>query len=292
MHYINGQYVKEEDAKISIYDLSILRGFGVFDYLRTYGGRPFHLWDHLLRLKYSAEHIGLSLPNPLTEIQDIVHNVKKRNNLFEASIKLLVTGGTSADQFTPYHTGNLIVFAWPLSSYPQHFFTEGIKVTTTRLNRSLPTSKTTQYTSAIVAMRNGKSQNAVEALYLNANDEILEGTTSNFFAFKNGTLYTCCSDEVLFGITREVILKLAAPLFPIENRALRYDEIEDMEEAFITASNKEIMPVTQIDAKKIGSGKVGPKTQQTMDLFRKYTKESAWPELNIERYRLQNQIIF
>ena len=67
MYYVNGQYVKEEEAKISVLDLSILRGFGVFDYLRTYGGRPFHLWDHLLRLKYSAEHIGLTLPNSLTE---------------------------------------------------------------------------------------------------------------------------------------------------------------------------------------------------------------------------------
>src|SRR5580698_7132972 len=91
MFYVNGQYVKEEEAKISILDLAILRGFGVFDYLRTYGGRPFHLWDHLLRLKFSAEHVGLTLPHSLLEIQEIVHNVQKLNNLSEASIKILVT---------------------------------------------------------------------------------------------------------------------------------------------------------------------------------------------------------
>ncbi len=345
MFYVNGQYVKEEEAKISILDLAILRGFGVFDYLRTYGGRPFHLWDHLLRLKYSAEHVGLTLPHSLAEIQEIVHTVQNLNHLsyraqeglvnfglcetksnrseafrmrnpslngkgdeenrfgevaaspnspnltergIEASIKLLVTGGVSVDQFTPHPQSNLIVFAYPLSSYPDPFFTEGIKVITTRLNRSLPTSKTTQYTPAIVAMQRGKKQNAQEALYINAQNEILEATTSNFFAFKNGTLYTCCSDEVLIGITREVVLKLSLPHFPIEKHPLRYEEIGEMEEAFITASNKEVMPVVQIDDLKIGNGKVGPKTQQIMNLFRAYTQNPHWSPLDIPRYAMSS----
>src|SRR6267154_1489700 len=288
MYYVNGHYVKEEDAKISILDLAILRGFGVFDYLRTYGGQPFHLWDHLLRLKYSAEHVGLKLPLSLTEIQEIVHHVQKLNHLFEASIKLLITGGMSTDQFTPQAQSNLIVFAYPLSSYPQHFFTEGIKVITTRLNRSLPTSKTTQYTPAIVAMHRGKTESAQEVLYLNHQNEILEASTSNFFAFKNDVLYTCCSDEILIGITREVVIKLSSPYFTIEKQALRYEEISEMQEAFITASNKEVMPVVQIDTMKIGNGKVGPRTQRIMELFRAYTASSEWPLLNTPRYHPAN----
>ncbi|MBS0603403.1 MAG: aminotransferase class IV [Verrucomicrobia bacterium] len=287
MYYVNGHYVKEEDAKISILDLAILRGFGVFDFLRTYKGRPFHLWDHLLRLQYSAEHIGLALPHSLEEIEQIAHTVQKLNNLSEASIKILVTGGVSADQFTPHPQNNLIVFAYPLNSYPAHYYSEGIKVITTRLNRSLPTSKTTQYTPAIVAMQRGRAQNAQEALYINAKDEILEATTSNFFAFKNGTLYTCCSEEVLIGITREVVRKLAAPYYPIETRALQYSEIAEIDEAFITASNKEVMPVIQIDSTKVGNGKVGEKTKHLMDLFRAYTLSADWPVLNIPRYTEQ-----
>jgi branched-chain amino acid aminotransferase len=285
MYYINGHYVKEEDAKIPVLDLAILRGFGVFDYLRTYGGRPFHLWDHLLRLKYSAEHIGLKLPNSLTEIQEIVHQVQKLNPLVDASIKLLITGGVSADQFTPHTHSNLIVFAYPLSFYPQHFFTEGIKVITTRLNRCLPTSKTTQYIPAIVAMQKGKAEKAQEVLYINGRNEILEATTSNFFAFKNDLLYTCCSDEVLLGITREVVLNLSSPYFTLKNQALRYEEIPEIQEAFITASNKEIMPVVQIDTMKIGSGKVGPRTKKIMEVFRSYTENCKWPLLNISRYQ-------
>lgn len=285
MYYVNGQYVKEEEAKISILDLAILRGFGVFDYLRTYAGRPFHLWDHLLRFKYSAEHIGLALPNSLSEIEAIVSAVQKLNHLEEASIKIILTGGISPDQFTPQIQSNLIVFAYPLTSYPHHYFTDGIKVITTRLSRSLPTSKTTQYTPAIVALQQGKAQNAVEAIYLNAQNELLEATTSNFFGFKDGTLYTCCSEEVLIGITREVVRNLAAPHFPIDTRALSYDEIPKLEEAFITASNKEVMPVTQIDSMKVGTGQVGPKTRFIMELFRSYTQRPKWPQLNITRYQ-------
>jgi len=285
MYYLNGKYVKEEDAKISILDLSILRGFGVFDYLRTYGGRPFHLWDHLLRFKYSAEEIGLVLPKTLPEIQEIIHTVQKLNHLVEASIKILLTGGISSDQFTPDPQGNLIVFAYPLSSYPQEFFTKGIKVITTRLTRSLPKSKTTQYTPAIVAMQHGKAVDAQEVLYMNSRNEILEATTSNFFAFKNEILYTCCSDDVLIGITREVVIKLCAPHFPIKLQALHYEEIKEMQEAFITASNKEIMPVVQIDNCLIADGRVGTRTQRIMEIFRAYTQSSDWPALNIPRYQ-------
>ena len=284
MYYINGQYVKEEDAKISILDLAILRGFGVFDYLRTYGGRPFHLRDHLLRLQYSTEHIGLKTPNSLDEIEEIIHTVLQLSNLSEAGIKILVTGGISTDQFTPHDCSNLIVFTYPLAPCPTHFWTDGIKVITTHLSRSVPTSKTTQYTSAIVALQRGKNQNAQEALYVNAHNDILEATTSNFFAFKQDILYTCCSEEVLLGITQDIIMKLATPHFPIVTRALNYSEILDMEEAFITSSNKEVMPVVQIDSFTIGNGQVGKKTQQIMALFRTYTDSQVWPQLNIPRY--------
>jgi len=281
MYYVNGHYVKEADAKISILDLAVLRGFGVFDYLRTYGGRPFHLWDHLLRLQYSAQHVGLSLPKTLSEIQEIIENLKKQD---EVSIKIILTGGVSPDHFT-LHQSNLIVFAYPPTPYPDSYYTEGIKVTTTRLSRPLPSSKTTQYAPAIVAMQQGKAQ---EALYLNSQDEILEATTSNFFAFKDDTLYTCTSEEVLIGITLEVILRLCASHFPIERRALSTQDIPHMQEAFITASNKEVMPVVQIDGKKVGNGKVGPRTKKIMELFHAYTQSAHWPLLNIPRYISKN----
>jgi len=287
MYYINGRYVtKAEEANISILDLAILRGFSVFDFLRTYKGRPFHLQDHLLRLQYSAAHVGLTLPHTLEEMEQIVLAVQKQYGAPEASLKMLITGGTSSDQFTPCPQNSCIVFAYPLTSFPSHYYTEGVKVITTRLNRSLPTAKTTQYTPAIVAMQKGRAQNAVEALYLNAQDEILEATTSNFFAFKGDTLYTCCSDEVLIGITSAVVQKIASHHYPIQTRALHYSQLPEIKEAFLTSSNKEILPIIQVDSTTIGNGKVGVKTQHLMDLFRTYTQGLEWPALNIPRYKV------
>lgn len=280
MYYINGQFVQEEHAKISVLDLGLLRGFGVFDYLRTYRNRPFHLHEHLLRLQYSAEHIGLPLPKPLPEIADIVHTLLDETRYPESSLKLFITGGRSDDQFTPHQTPTLIAFVYPLKPYPSHYYTKGIHATTTPLSRSLPTSKTIQYIPAIVSLKKAPAQ---EALYLNQKNEILEGTTSNFFGFKNGTLITCDSEEVLFGITRDVVLKLAAPHFSIEYRAIPLSE--KLDEAFITASNKEIMPVVTIDNHTIGSGQVGPHTQHLMRLFTDYTQSSNWPTLINPRYR-------
>jgi branched-chain amino acid aminotransferase len=282
MFYLNGEYVKE--AHISVLDLAVLRGFGVFDYLRTYEGRPFHLWDHLLRFKYSAEQLGLSLPS-LEEIEAIIETLLQRNPLKESSIKLLLTGGVSTDQFTPQNRSSIIIFNYPLNAFPAECFTQGIKVITTRLARSLPTIKSTQYTPAIVAFQQGKAQLPMETLYLNSKNELLEGTTSNFFAFKNDTLYTCCSDKVLIGITREVVLKLAATHFPIETRAIAYEEISQLDEAFLTSSNREIMPIVQIDSGKIGNGQLGARTQFLMKLFQAYTQASSWQPLTISRYQ-------
>ncbi len=284
MFFIDGSYVDETDAKISVLDLSILRGFGVFDYLRTYAGKPFHLWDHLLRLQYSSVQLGLELPYTLEQISSIIAEVLRLNNFAETGIKIIATGGVSQDQFTPQKPATVIVFTNPLTCYPTEFFTNGINVVTTRLMRSLPHCKTTQYIPAIIVLQQGREANAKEALYINSQGEILEATTSNFFGVKKGKLYTCTSEEVLAGITREVVLKITKGYFHLCNEPIALDEIGQLDEAFITASNKEIMPVVAINNTPIGSGKVGTITHQIMDLFRSYTQQPSWPLLDIPRY--------
>ena len=283
MFFINGSYVTKEEATISIFDLGLLRGFGVFDYLRTYSGKPFHLEEHLLRLQYSAHQLGLELPYSLEELAEIVHEVIAQSNLPEVSIKIVITGGISPDQFTP-QSPTCIVFSYPFTPYPSEFYTKGIKVVTTRLMRCFPSSKTTQYIPAIVALQQGRKEQAMEALYVNQHGEILEATTSNFFGVKKGCLYTCMSDEVLGGITREVLFKILKDRFEIRSEPILFDEIGQLDEAFITASNKEIMPVAAIDSTPIGSGKVGPITQEVSALFRQYTQLPEWAPLAIPRY--------
>lgn len=284
MFFIDGAYVKEEEAKISVLDIGLLRGFGVFDYLRTYRGKPFHLWDHLKRLCFSAEEIGLTLPYSLEEIAKIVDTVIELSGLSEASVKLVVTGGISPDQFTPQERGSLIVFAYPLTTYPKQCYTDGVDVITTPQGRFFPACKSTQYLSGIVALKKDRSQAPMEALYLNGNGDLLEGTTSNFFGVQEKTLLTCDTNEVLKGITREVVLKLAQDRFESLLRPVHCEEIERLSEAFLTSSNKEIMPIVSIDGKTVGDGTVGPVTKELMRLFAEYTEQDKWDDVNIARH--------
>lgn len=284
LYYINGAHVAEEEAKISVLDLGLVRGYGVFDYLRTYQKHPFHLMEHLERLQYSARQISLQLPCSLQEMHDIVHDLVKKAPYPECSIKILVTGGISPDQLLPQGKSSLVILVYPFTPFPEIWHTQGISATTTSLARCIPSSKTLQYIPAILALQAGRQKNAQEALYLNAQREILEATTSNFFAFKKNTLITCDSEEIVLGITREVVLRLAQPHFPIELRAIPYEEISQLDEAFVSSSNKEIMPVVQIDDVRIGKGEVGPQTRKLMQLFADYTQSKTWPALKTVRH--------
>lgn len=261
--YLNGTYLRDEEAKIPVSDLGLVRGYGVFDYLRTYNGQPFRLWDHLLRLKSSAEQIGLHVPNTLEEIQKIVEELLEKNGYKESSIKIIVTGGISADQLLPEKKSSLIIMVYPFKAFPKEHYNKGIKIISTRNLRPFPAAKTTNYIAAIFALQQAREKGAQDALYVNAQEQILETTTSNFFGFKDGVLITSASDEILLGITREVVLSLA--LFPIEIRPILYSE--KLDEAFITSSNKEIVPVVQIDEMIIGKGVVGENTKKVMSSF-------------------------
>ncbi len=282
--FINGSFVSESDAKLSVLDLGLIRGFGVFDFLRTYSGKPFHLKEHLQRLSYSAKNIGISVPYSLEETEEILETLLKKNGPGEYCIKLVLTGGISPDQLFPSEKASFIAFAYPLTGYPEHFFREGIRTITTFQKRSLPDCKTTQYLPAILSLKEGKKRGASEALYVNEKKEILEATTSNFFAFKNGTLITPPEDEILVGITREVVLRLCRSYFPVEVRSIHLEEIPYFDETFITASNKEIMPVIQIDDMQIKDGSVGPLTKEVRRLFDCYTQSLDWEPLTIQRY--------
>jgi len=289
--YIDGHFVCQEKAFLPVCDLSILRGCAIFDYLRTYQGRPFHLDEHLMRLAYSANQVGLALPHSLETIKELIYETKRLNPFEEASIKVIVTGGVSEDQFTPAPFSKLLILVYPLQSYPESCYTQGIKVITTPLNRTFPQAKTTNYLPAISALNQTRSKGAKEAIYLNSANELLEGTTSNLFLIRGGSLYTCDSEEILFGITREVVMQIASPYFNIEKRSLSHPEIDTIDEAFLTASNKEIMPIVAIDDIPVGLGKVGSHTIRLMNLFREYTQQSEWPLLPIFRHTISNSLL-
>lgn len=267
--YLNGRFVPESEAKVSILDLGFVRGYGVFDFLRTYNGKPFKLDEHLKRLAFSADQIGLQIP-PISQIRQITLQTLKKNTLPEANIKIIVSGGVSPDQITPADNPTLAILVYPLKKYPKEYYEKGIKVITYKTERSFATAKTTNYLTAVVALAKARKEKAVEAIYINDQAEVLEATISNFFVFRKNVLITP-KDGILLGITREVVLELAKKEFKVELRPIKYSELKTVDEAFITASNKEIMPVVKIDGITVGDGKVGERTKQLIELFRRYT---------------------
>lgn len=269
--YVNGKYVTSDQAYLPLQDLGIVRGYGVFDFLRTYNGVPFKLREHVQRLQKSAELIGLSLPWSTEEIEAISQDTLGRNNLPEANIRIVVTGGSSADFITPIGQPSLAVIVTPISSYPVEYYERGVKVGTVQMERFIPRAKTLNYISAIMALQQAKLTNAIEALYINQQGHVLEGTTTNFFVFRESQLITP-KENILNGITRNVVLELAKNRFEIVEQPISYSELSRCDEAFITSSTKEIMPVVQIDELDISKGKPGENTQLLMHLFHNYTR--------------------
>ncbi|GHO50053.1 aminotransferase class IV [Ktedonospora formicarum] len=264
--YVDGRWVHPGEATISINDVAVLRSYCVFESLRTYERRPFHLNEHLQRLYRSAELIELDIPYTREEIASVVHQAIERNAYTHASLRLLVTGGVSEDGVLPGGKPVLAVLVTPLPERDMERFERGIKVITSRMERDMPEAKTSSYLAAMRALKEAQRRGASDALYLNSAGQVLEGTRSNFFVFRGDTLITPRAG-VLLGITRQVILELAKNRFHIEERPILYEELSTVDEAFISSSSREITPVTHIDESPIGTGKVGPRAAELEQRF-------------------------
>lgn len=270
-YYIDGEFVKEDDARLAVKDITVLRGFGVFDFLVTYNKRPFYLKEHVARLENSASEIGLQLQHSNSQICDIVHGTIKRNpHHSESNIRLVYTGGISPDGVTPQGNGILIVMATPKYELPEWWYSDGAAIATVDMERFIPTSKSTNYLNAVFAQQIAKKQGAIEAIYVDRENRVLEGTTTNIFGLKGGTLVTP-PDGILPGITRSVILDLVDGKHNVELRHIDKEELKDFDEIFISASNKEIVPVIKVNDMVVADGKPGQHTRGIMTLFREYT---------------------
>ena len=267
--YVNGELVPADKATISINDLAVLRGFAVFDYLRTYNRRPFHLNAHIERLLNSAELIELPTSWSKAEIRDAVLVTLAANpQLAEAAIRIMLTGGISLDGTIPAGGGQLIVSVMPKPDLPAAWYNQGVKVITVPFERFLPGAKSTNYLSAVKALQQARAADAIEAIYRDRSGNLLEGTTTNIFGIRQGRLVTPGAD-LLPGVTRRVIFELFGERIDIA--PLNYAELGQLDEVFISASNKEIVPVTAIDDIVIGTGAVGQQVAEIMRRFNEYT---------------------
>jgi len=278
-YYIDGEFVDEENALIPAKDITVLRGYGVFDFLITYNKRPFFLKEHVSRLENSAKDIGLALRHTHQEICDIVvRTIEKNPHHTESNIRIVYSGGISPDGVTPQGNGILMVMVTPKLELPDWWYSDGAKIITIDIERFIPTSKSTNYLSAVLAQHKAHGTGAIEAIYRDRDNRLLEGTTTNIFCFKGSRLITP-PDNILPGITRGVVMDLTKNHYEIEMRHIDMDELKEMDEVFISASNKEIVPIIQIDDLVMGNGKPGEKTCRVMELFKNFTHAYGQGEL-------------
>jgi len=270
-YYIDGVYVDEDKAMVSVKDITVLRGYGVFDFMITYNKRPFRLEEHVTRFENSAARIGLQLNHTHREICDIVNESIRRNpHHNESNIRILYTGGISPDSVTPRGNGILMVMVTPRHELPAWWYTDGAAIALVDMERFIPTSKSTAYLNAVYAQQQARKTGAIEAVYVDRDHRVLEGTTTNIYGIKGNELVTP-PDGILPGVTRGVVLELAEGLLDVNLRHIDRKELFQMDEIFISASNKEIVPVIRVDDMTVGDGKPGRVTRKIMKRFRELT---------------------
>jgi branched-chain amino acid aminotransferase len=276
--YLDGHFVDESDAKVSVFDHGLLYGDGVFEGIRLYGGNVFRLDEHLERFENSAK--AILLDNPLTRAQwsEAVCETCRANKLRDGYIRLVLTRGVGDLGLAPWLCAkpSYFVIASKISLYPPEYYENGLAIVTVATRRIAPgalpaTVKSLNYLNNILAKIEAKQAGALEAIMLNEQGYVAEATADNVFIVHRGELLTpSASHGALKGVTRSAIIDLARELGIPEREAdlTRYD-LWCSDECFLTGSGAEVIPVVRLDGRVIGSGKPGPVTRRLTEAFKK-----------------------
>lgn len=265
---INNQLFPEEDAKIGVSDLAMHRGYGIFDYLKFIDNRPIFLEDHLDRFFNSAHEMHLQVALSRDELKKAIVELVEKNGVATCGVKMLLTGGYSADGYV-MGKPNLIISQYPLNMDEENEFETGMKLITYDHQRQLPFIKTIDYLMAVRLHPYMKEKKVDDVLYHNTG-VITECPRANFFVVTDKEIWTP-GNNILKGITRSKVLKFKISGYPIIERDFSIDDFKNVREAFITSTTKYAYPVSVIDGKMIGNGRIGPVTKQVRELLFKLT---------------------
>ncbi|BFU92088.1 MAG: putative branched-chain-amino-acid aminotransferase [Nitrospira sp.] len=271
--YLNNKFVTDEEAVVSVFDHGFLYGDGVYETIRSYGPRIFMRNEHLSRLFRSAAEIGLTIPIPVKNWGDILHEAMIRNDvgtdLQDAYLRITVSRGAGDIGLDPAlcSSPTVVVMAKPLVPPASHFYERGVNVIVASTKRNLPHAlspqiKTTNFLNNIQAKREAIAAGAFDSILLNWEQHLTECTISNLFFVMDGTLRTPTLEcGLLDGITRNIVIRLAEELnMHVEEGRYTVDQLYRADECFLTNTSMEIMPVTSVDRRPVGDGKPGPLT--------------------------------
>jgi branched-chain amino acid aminotransferase len=277
--YLNGSLLPLSQARLSPLDYGLLYGYGLFETMRAYSGRIFRLEKHLARLFRSAKLLGIDLES-IPDLEKAIYNILQANNLSSARIRLTLSGGEGEpvpDLFIRAPT--VLIVARSYTPYSRQVYEQGFKAIVSRIRRNTqsPASviKSLNYLDNLLARQEAKLVSADEAILLNEQGFLAEGSMSNIFLVSDNALLTPSEDSgILPGITREVTLELAPSLdIKTMERKIALKELLQADEAFFTNSLIEIMPLTQVDGQNIGSGRAGAVTQRLIAAYEELVDE-------------------
>jgi branched-chain amino acid aminotransferase len=287
---LDGVLVPPEQAKVSVFDRGFLYGDSVYEVIRTYGGRPFEEEAHLARLRHSAERIGLT---PKWDAARTAHEISRTLeaarggdrpdpeaapwNAGERYVRVVMTRGAGAIGLDPALAVDpvALVVVQPLAGPPAPAYRDGVKAAIVGVRRAAPeaidpSAKTGAHLPNVLAVKEAREAGAFEAILLDGRGFVTEGSSSNVFAVAGGVVRTPpLAAGILEGVTRGVVLRLArAAGIACSETPLRPEELEGADEVFITSTVREIVPVTRLGDRAVGSGRPGPVTRRLHAEFR------------------------
>lgn len=284
--YIDGSFYSEDDAKISVFDHGLLYGDGVFEGIRTYGGRVFELDPHIDRLYASAQAIALEIPLPREELVEAMMETIRRNDAMDGYIRLVVTRGKGDLGLNPKKCPRPTVFciADGITLYPAEVYEKGFKIRTLATRRNNPQTispaiKSLNYLNNVLGALELRDTEVNEGLFLTTEGYVCECTADNFFLVRGRRLMTPHPGlGALGGITRGVAMRMAAAMgMDVEEGFYTLYDVYNSDEAFLTGTAAEIGPVVEVDKRPIGAGVPGPVTKEIIARFREYAESTGTP---------------
>ena len=279
--WLDGNLVDENDAKVSVFDHGLLYGDGIFEGIRVYSGKVFEEYAHLVRLYESAKCIRLDIPMDIEELSDALKQTVEANNISDGYVRLVITRGVGTLGLNPFvcKKASVIIIASSIQLYPEELYENGMKVISSSIMRNHPQAlppqvKGLNYLNNVLAKIEAIDNNVLEAIMYNHQGYVAEATGDNIFILKHGKLYTPPSNSgSLDGITRQVVIKLATEQGHevIEKNLTRFD-LYIADEFFLTGTAAEVIPVVDIDGRKIGNGKPGEVTRLLRKKFFEYAR--------------------
>lgn len=269
LYFVNGKILSAPEAKININDLALLRGYGIFDFFRTSGGKPYLMEHYLERFMQSARLMDLELPYSKSQIEEIVRDLISKNHLPESGIRMILTGGYTADGYTQGKPNYLILIE-KISFPDPEYYQNGIRLISYDHLREWGDIKSINYLTPIKIRKEITAKRGYDVLY-HHNGLFLEVSRSNFFIIRDGVLITPLKN-VLHGITRKTVIEFARQVMQVEERDIPVEELWQADEAFITGTTKRVLPVRTVDDREFGGIVPGPVTKKLMKMYDEFER--------------------